>query len=213
MRRIRSQQHPRDHHRQPTTRQAVAITARPAMDRHPVPGRRMGHHRLVGHGAPALAPAARPSAGNSAAPLSPPPRATHRRHGWSCCRKSRFWQRFSAIPNGAARVPAASYYRHRQFYLHVANRLGLPSGFAASVHVSADPLAQLGRAKPGPTPQDRQRSLAPSNPSQGEHSMSCSAPPPATWAPPRPLTQTRNSPPAMRRNDDAAEPPPPSAHR
>jgi len=43
-------------------------------------------------------------------------------------------------PQWRRQITAASYYRHRQFYLHVANRLGLPSGFAASVHVSADPL-------------------------------------------------------------------------
>jgi hypothetical protein len=71
---MRSQRHPRDHHRQPTTRQPVAITARPALDRHPVPGRRMGHHRLVGHGAPALAPA-------SGRALETAPRRYRHRHG------------------------------------------------------------------------------------------------------------------------------------
>ena len=75
------------------------------MNRRPVPGRRMGHHRLVGHGAPALAPAAGRRAGNSAARLSPSPRAAHLRNGWSCCPKPRFWQRFSAILNGAAGSP------------------------------------------------------------------------------------------------------------
>jgi len=37
-------------------------------------------------------------------------------------------------------IAAASDYGQRGFYLHVARRLGLPSGFASGVHVSADPL-------------------------------------------------------------------------
>jgi hypothetical protein len=35
---------------------------------------------------------------------------------------------------------AASYYGQSAFYLHVAHRLGLPSGLATGVQVSADPL-------------------------------------------------------------------------
>jgi hypothetical protein len=34
----------------------------------------------------------------------------------------------------------ASQYGQRKFYLHVAHRLGLPSGFATRVHVAGDPL-------------------------------------------------------------------------
>jgi hypothetical protein len=38
------------------------------------------------------------------------------------------------------RQMASSDYGRRRFYLHVAHRLGLPSGLASGVQVSADPL-------------------------------------------------------------------------
>jgi hypothetical protein len=43
-------------------------------------------------------------------------------------------------PKWRRQIAAASYYRQRTFYLHVAHRLGLPSGFATSVHSFGDPL-------------------------------------------------------------------------
>jgi len=43
-------------------------------------------------------------------------------------------------PQWRRQIAAASYYGHRRFYLHVAHRLGLPSGLATRVQVSADPL-------------------------------------------------------------------------
>jgi hypothetical protein len=43
-------------------------------------------------------------------------------------------------PKWRRQIATASHYGQRQFYLHVAHRLGLPSGFATRVHVAGDPL-------------------------------------------------------------------------
>jgi hypothetical protein len=43
-------------------------------------------------------------------------------------------------PQWRRRIAAASYYGQSAFYLHVAHRLGLPSGLATGVQVFADPL-------------------------------------------------------------------------
>jgi hypothetical protein len=43
-------------------------------------------------------------------------------------------------PKWRRQIATASPYGQRKFYLHVAHRLGLPSGFATRVHVSGDPL-------------------------------------------------------------------------
>jgi hypothetical protein len=43
-------------------------------------------------------------------------------------------------PQWHRQIAAASYYGHRRFHLHVAHRLGLPSGFTTGVQASADPL-------------------------------------------------------------------------
>ena len=43
-------------------------------------------------------------------------------------------------PGWRRQIAAASYYGQTAFYLHVAHRLGLPSGFATNIQVSADPL-------------------------------------------------------------------------
>ncbi|MGV7724168.1 TniQ family protein [Mycobacterium kansasii] len=43
-------------------------------------------------------------------------------------------------PQWRRQIAAASYYGQNAFYLHVAHRLGLPSGLATGVQVSADPL-------------------------------------------------------------------------
>jgi len=50
-----------------------------------------------------------------------------------------FWQSF-CDPQRRRQIAAASYYGHSAFYLHVAHRLGLPSGMATGVQGFADPL-------------------------------------------------------------------------
>jgi len=43
-------------------------------------------------------------------------------------------------PHWRREIATAGRYGHRRFYLHVAHRLGLPSGFATRIHVPGDPL-------------------------------------------------------------------------
>jgi hypothetical protein len=156
---------PRDHHRQPTTRQAVAITARPAMDRHPVPGRRMGHHRLVGHGAPALAPAA----GRA---LETAPRLYRHRHGPHTSGTAGLAARNRGSGRDFLRSPMAPSDRRRQLLRpqrFLPARRAPPWPAFRVGHRRAGlrrPARVLGRSTQGPSPRHLPRRLAPSNPSR-----------------------------------------------
>jgi hypothetical protein len=146
----------------------VPITGRPAMGRHPVPGRRMGHHRLVGHSSPALAPASHRPRETPPRLHRQPSRAGSLRHGWPCCPKPWFSQRFSATPHGAARSPPPATTARETSTCTSPHRLGVPAGFATRVRVSGDPAQELGRSTPGPAPRHLHRRLVRPNPARAK---------------------------------------------
>jgi hypothetical protein len=159
--------HPRDHHRQPTTRQAVPITGRPAMDRHAVPGCRMGHHRLVGHSSPALAPASRRALGTA--------QRLHRHcHGRQASGTAGLAARNRGSRRDFLRPQMAPPDRHRQPLRPEKVLLARRPPSRPPFRVRHPrprrrrPAQELGRSTPGPAPRHLHRRLEPTKSSQGE---------------------------------------------
>ena len=107
-----------------------------------------------------------PSAGNSAAPLSPPPRAAHLRQRLVLLPETAVLAEIFCDPQWRRQIAAASYYGHRSVL--PARRAPPWPAFRVGHRRPGlrRPARVLGRSTPGPSPQHLPRRLAPSNPSR-----------------------------------------------